>query len=188
MLHLKNPFSAMAVACIALSYANFAAAVSTIWNGPPITFTKPAFGDWKLPENQDRITDNVWITRGDIRGIFNATVEGFPESNATSFGPTGTEWAFGTTGDIGSLTFQPWRDAVDNSPPGSVGRDMVLYLIDDDVFLDLRFTEWGRGSGTGGAFSYTRSTAPVPEPSTVALFAAVGLAGLAIRRRHAMVV
>ena len=44
----------------------------TIWDGPEITFTKGNNVNINLPQNQDRITDNVWITRGNSGGaIFN---------------------------------------------------------------------------------------------------------------------
>jgi len=29
-----------------------------------MTFAKPNHADWTLLQNQDRLTDNVWITRG----------------------------------------------------------------------------------------------------------------------------
>ena len=31
--------------------------------GDPLTFTKEDYVDWNLPENQDRISSNVWLTR-----------------------------------------------------------------------------------------------------------------------------
>ncbi|PLX21178.1 MAG: hypothetical protein C0599_08210, partial [Salinivirgaceae bacterium] len=47
------------------------------WNinfviGDPVSFTREANVDWTLPENQDRITDNVWITRQERMGPINA--------------------------------------------------------------------------------------------------------------------
>ena len=35
-----------------------------------ITFEKENYADWTLAENQDRITDNVWITRKNNQSIF----------------------------------------------------------------------------------------------------------------------
>ena len=46
-----------------------------VWNGPSITFTKPDFADWTLPENQDRLTNDVWLTRRNTRPLFNIVVE-----------------------------------------------------------------------------------------------------------------
>ncbi len=39
------------------------------------TFTKSNNADWTLEANQDRITDNVWITRANNSGIFNIATE-----------------------------------------------------------------------------------------------------------------
>lgn len=43
----------------------------TIWNGEDFTFTKNPGSDWTLEENQDRLTDNVWITRQNAGPIYN---------------------------------------------------------------------------------------------------------------------
>jgi hypothetical protein len=56
-----------------------------------ITFTKENFADWTLEENQDRITDNVWITRQDIQGLYNAFDQDSWPGNAIG-GPSNTEW------------------------------------------------------------------------------------------------
>ena len=48
---------------------------TTIWSGPLVSFSKTANADPALEENQDRMTNAVWITRGTIRGIFNAATE-----------------------------------------------------------------------------------------------------------------
>ena len=37
-----------------------------------VTFTKADYADWTLPQNQDRVTDYIWITRADNNAIFNA--------------------------------------------------------------------------------------------------------------------
>ena len=51
------------------------AGAQTVWTGPEIEFVKPDGADWNLPENQDRITDNVWLTRQDRQGLFNINQE-----------------------------------------------------------------------------------------------------------------
>ena len=33
---------------------------------------------------------------------------------------------------------------------------IVMHLVDDDIYIDVRFTEWG-GITTGGRFAYRRS-------------------------------
>jgi hypothetical protein len=40
----------------------------TVWSGERITFTKADGADPTAPENQDGITENVWITRGNDGG------------------------------------------------------------------------------------------------------------------------
>ncbi|REG87880.1 T9SS type A sorting domain-containing protein [Winogradskyella sediminis] len=43
----------------------------TIWTGPDLTFSKAGSVDWTLEDNQDRLTDNVWITRQNRKSIYN---------------------------------------------------------------------------------------------------------------------
>lgn len=142
----------------------------TIWTGPMMTFAKPNSAGWTLPQNQDRLTDNVWITRKNTQGIFNIAQEAGYTHNVS---PTGTRWADGAANDWQSLSFADWEHWATNNPPGTVGRDAVLHLVQDDVYLDIKFLSW-TSSGGGGGFSYQRST-PVPEPSMLVL-AAAGLA------------
>jgi len=132
----------------------------TIWDGPIMTFTKANNADWTQEANQDRITGNVWITRKNNEGLFNIAQEG---TFSSTISPVDTEWGAGTTADLGSITFEPWRDAVQGSPPGYVGADMVVHLISDDIYIDIKLLSWTQG-GTGGGFSYERST-----PSTLNL-------------------
>lgn len=44
---------------------------TTIWDGDDLSFTKASNADWSLQANQDRITDDVWITRQNNRPIYN---------------------------------------------------------------------------------------------------------------------
>ena len=48
---------------------------SNIWNGPTIQFSKEDGADFTQESNQDRITPNVWITRGNGGQIFNIAKE-----------------------------------------------------------------------------------------------------------------
>lgn len=135
----------------------------SLWTGTSMTFTKSDSADWTLPANQDRITNNVWITRANQRGIFNIRYEreyintsGISSTRVSS--PAGTKWAYGTIADgVESLTFVPWINIVDESPPDAVSSDMVLFLVDDSIYIDIHFTSWTSG-GEGGGFSYERST------------------------------
>ncbi len=127
---------------------------STIWSGATTTFTKSNNADFTQAANQDRITDNVWITRGNSQGLFNiATETGYSKGVS----PIDTEWAYGTTADAGNLTYNSWQETVANNPSGAVGKDMVLHLITDDILIDIKFLSWSKKNG--GGFSYERSTA-----------------------------
>ncbi|HXF09526.1 MAG TPA: hypothetical protein VN625_01995 [Desulfuromonadaceae bacterium] len=134
---------------------------ATIWNGPTITYTQPG-NDPTQAANQDHLTDNVWLTRGSSRGLFNAKAEG---SFSGFFSPADTEWAYGQLADYASLTYTDWESWNGRNPPSSVGQDAVVHLKSDDVYLSIHFTFWG---GLGGGFSYIRSTPP-PPPLTVHL-------------------
>ncbi|WP_231934564.1 hypothetical protein [Botrimarina colliarenosi] len=128
------------------------------------------------------MTDSIWITRSNTRGLFNAASEG--SQGPTS--PAGTLWAVGTTADLPSLEFKTWLELIEpgsaiNGPPNSVGLDFVVQLVDEQIYLDLRFTSWGEGSSSGGGFSYVRSTAAIPEPATGSI-ALVALLAISARR------
>ena len=174
---------------------------SIIWSAGPsdITFSKAAFADFTLAANQDRITGNVWITRGATQGIFNFVTESAYNieisTGATDHvSPQGTEWAFSSlngnptfaygTGaaNHASYVFSDWETAAQGGgppfPSNLTNNAAVLHLIPDDIYVDLKFTDWGVGSGAGGSFVYTRA---VPEPATLSLLA---LGGLALIRRR----
>ncbi|MGD1891962.1 MAG: hypothetical protein ACFB15_15420 [Cyclobacteriaceae bacterium] len=45
------------------------------------------------------------------------------------------------TAAIANLTFEPFRTAAEN-PQSVAGKDLVLHLITDDIYLDVKFTSW----------------------------------------------
>jgi len=126
----------------------------TIWNGQTMTFTKVDYTDPALEANQDRITPNVWLTRGNNGQLYNAKTE---SDSSKSSSPDDTEWAFGTTSNLSSLTFSTFRGT--SKPKNTVGLDMVLHLITDNIYIDIKITSWTSGQA-GGGFSYQRSTDP----------------------------
>jgi glucose/arabinose dehydrogenase len=148
----------------------FAASAATVWTGPRTTFTKASNADPTLPPNQDRLTANVWITRGATQGIYNAKTEAAYAHNSS---PAGTRWAYGTTANYAALTYKTWEEWYGGSGtlPGAIlDQDAVLHLVAEDIYLDVRFTAWGQGAGSGGNFTYERSTpAPANNPPVVAL-------------------
>jgi hypothetical protein len=137
-----------------------AADAATVWNGPRITFVRLNGAESSLPQNQDRITPNVWLARGDTMGLYNAR----RELNYGFGSPSDTEWAYGTTADYASLTYRSWLDWAESGPPGTVGRNAVLHLKTDDIYIDIKFRSWTQSSG--GGFSYQRSTPSGGGPTT----------------------
>ncbi|MEX2308151.1 MAG: hypothetical protein WD738_11190 [Pirellulales bacterium] len=161
-----------------------ALAAPAVWSGLTFTFSKAAFADPALAENQDHITDDVWFTRGDSRGLLNAFSEcplGFC-SYIDNFSPEGTAWATDVMAanagktiaatNWGELVFTDWQTAYGNSVGNFIiGEDAVVHLIgdeddvDDDIYLDIRFSEWGTAPA-GGPFSYMRAEPPAQPPTT----------------------
>ncbi|MEM9835495.1 MAG: hypothetical protein AAF828_03280 [Bacteroidota bacterium] len=124
----------------------------TIWSGPSITVEKLDGADPTDAANQDRISDNVWITRGNMGGqIYNAVIEATANQDIS---PDGTLWAVGRTTNLAGLNFVPFRSAV--NPRDVVGVDLVLLLEEERIALDITFTSWSRNQG--GGFAYERAT------------------------------
>jgi hypothetical protein len=133
---------------------------------PDVYFAKENWVDWTLPENQDRITDNVWLTRGNGPDpIFNYAQhpDGFSFDNDPY-----VEWALGPIDDL--LTgFGNFQDILNNNVdwemngcPGCIGLieqqiPLTLHLIAEDLYLEFYFQSWGHYIN-GGAFSYTRTS------------------------------
>ncbi len=134
-----------------------------VWNGPLITFTNISGSDPNEATNQDRITSDVYLVRGALRGIYNAALE--PSYSHLS-SPVGTEWAYGQLNNYASLVYTDWEDwfggKAGGGPPSTLGKDAVLHIIPEDIYLSIQFTSWGVRMG---GFSYVRSTPFAPEPS-----------------------
>ena len=124
-----------------------------IWDGDDFTFTKDSGADPAAEANQDRISNNVWLTRGNNGGqIFNAFNETASNKDAS---PAGTLWAIGDIADVENLNFRSFRAAV-GSPKDVVGKNLVMISTEDNIAVSIRFNSWEQGRG--GGFSYTRST------------------------------
>ena len=149
---------AVFAAAIFLLAARLGAAI--IWNGPLISYTQPGT-DATQPANQDRLTADVWLTRNNIMGLFNAAEE---TSYTHFFSPTNTAWAYGELANYASLTYTNWEAWNGANPPSMVGRDAVVHLISDDIYLSINFTTW---TTRGGIFAYVRSTPNTAPPPPV---------------------
>lgn len=111
-----------------------------------IIFTKSNFGD----EN-DCITSNVCITRGDTKGPFNSVAE----SSYSFVSPKDTEWFFGSYCN-NDLNFQTWVIAANSNPNSTIGVPACIHLISDNLYFNIKILQWG-GGNTGGGFGYIRT-------------------------------
>jgi hypothetical protein len=187
---MPKVFRLFALCCqlpILLLLAASTASAQTVWSGLSYTFTKADGTDPLLPSNQDRITNDVWITRNAFgMGLLNAAQEPCDQLSSSctythNSSPLGTEWATAvmvanSTQTIAAsnwqnLAFDDWESAyqgaVGNYILNSNYRDVVVHLIAENVYLDLRFLGWTNGhSGSTGGFSYIRATGTVPPQTT----------------------
>ncbi len=126
---------------------------AVVWTGEMIEFVKADDANPGQEANQDRITENLWITRGNSGGqIYNAAEERRANSRNS---PANTLWALGTTDELEDLNFRPFRAAV-GKPQNVVGRELVMHVVSEDIYIDVVFTSWSRSKA--GGFSYMRST------------------------------
>jgi hypothetical protein len=131
----------------------------TEWTGPTVTIAKDDYADWTQPANQDALTANVILTRANNRGIFNIVQE-TEYDNVAYTSPLDTAWAIGTIADgVGELTFDTWDNTHEGDPSSIIDIDLVLHLITDNIYVDMKIIAWTSGSaGGGGGFVYERST------------------------------
>ena len=124
-----------------------------IWDGDPITFVKEAGADPEDESNQDRITDDIWITRGNLGGqIYNAKTETFATKETS---PQGTSWAIGEIDDHENLTFRTFRETL-IKPKNVVGTNLVMRIDESGILISVKFLSWDKDAK--GGFSYERST------------------------------
>ncbi|MDA9676307.1 BspA family leucine-rich repeat surface protein [Flavobacteriaceae bacterium] len=133
---------------------------TTTWTSYTKTFTKSGGSDPNTRKdfliggigNLYNNTKSVAITRGNDGGqIYNISKESSADKTNS---PLGTTWAVGTIDQRESLTFKKFRAAV-GKPKDVVGKDLVMYLEDHDVYLSVKFTSWTEGKN--GGFVYERS-------------------------------
>ena len=120
-----------------------------------VVFTKADSADWTLEENQDRITDNVWITRKHNQSLFNIAQEDGYSGNAGS--PVGTLWADTTTAAADLASYTSFVSMHGGSTQSIINNTISLYLPQDGLYFDVVFTSY-TGGNNGGGFSYSRTS------------------------------
>jgi hypothetical protein len=162
---MMRRMSVVSMLLVSVWLANVSTAEPLVYTGRDVTFVKDAFEDPTLAANQDRILPEVAITRGSTSGLFNAAQE---EGFAVNFSPAGTEWAFNhnnpsatlSASSWAALTFDDWQTSLGGG--GSLATEIlagggVLHFLDQDIYIDIEFTAWGVGGGSGGSFAYERA-------------------------------
>jgi hypothetical protein len=162
---MMRTLSVVSMQLVSVWLASVSTAGPLVYTGFEVTFMKVAFADPALAANQDRILPDVAITRGSTRGIYNAAQEVGYEDN---FSPAGTEWAFIDNNPLATLSasnwaalsFDDWQTSLGGG--GSLASAIlegsgVLHLLDQDIYIDIAFTDWGAGAGAGGTFAYDRA-------------------------------
>ena len=131
----------------------FFSAIPLSLHGELVVFTKQDSADWTLPENQDRITESVWITRKNNQSIFNiAQEDGYSGSNGS---PISTLWASTSTENVQSSDFTSFVAMHEGNPQSLIGDTISLFLTESGKYFDLVFSSYS-GGNSGGGFSYSR--------------------------------
>ena len=114
------------------------------------TFTKNANTDPSLKENQDRISDKVWLTRGNQYGIYNA----YDQTSARNQPTSGIELALGNFEELSQLNFETISEWGKKFKVNWLNKNLVLKLTETNEYYSFVMTSWENRGG----FSYTRSS------------------------------
>ena len=127
-----------------------------------VYFYKPEYEDWNNPEYQDYIMDNVIITRGNNKPIFNYAVESWEnlEGGCEIPYPSGTEWSPNSTNLSSTYDYTTFINMSGCTPPNIVGNRTSMRIPGggengEDLYFDVHWYEWGSGN-SGGAVQYMR--------------------------------
>jgi hypothetical protein len=150
----------MGVLALALCAIPFGKA-ATIWNGPDLKFTQSSSA-----RSDTILAGKVALTRGSRDVLYN-TAAGERAAGAVS--PADTEWAFGSLSDFASLSYQSLESMRNGNLKGLIlNQPMVMHLINEDIYLSVKFTAWGQH--LSGGFAYIRSSPPaVAVPPSVSM-------------------
>lgn len=171
---MKSLLGSLAVAILLAPQATIIHAVPIVWTGPSVAFSKQGTDDVDDAAFQDRLTSNVWLTRGSSEGPFN--IAPGVETGYTRFtSPAGTRWATSamaantgktiTADNYAQLSFTDWAPSFGGPGFSLLGnlltRNAVVHLVTDNIYLDIQFT----GFNSTGLMAYTRSS-PAPLVAT----------------------
>ena len=123
-------------------------------NQQVVTFTKEDSADWTLPENQDRITDNVWITRKHNQSLFNIAQETGYSGGAGS--PVGTLWAGTSTADAQDEDFVSFVEMHGGNPQSMINDTISLHLPASGKYFDVVLLSYSGGNSGGGFLTQER--------------------------------
>ena len=131
-------------------------------NGAPdiVTFEKANYADASMSENQDCISSQVCVTRGDDSGLYNAVVD----SGYADGAPSDVEFAAGYVGQ--ASTPGSWRSAIRN-PTWWPFQPVAMHLVTDDLFFNVLDYRW-TGQSDGGGFAWARAEATIFEKQDLA--------------------
>jgi hypothetical protein len=152
-LILSRRRMAIMIALTACSIAHAA----TIWNGPNLTFTKSS-----TTPSDTILAGKVVLTRGNDDVLYNTADPTEARTNRPGpNGPADTEWAFGSLSNFSTLSYQSlesMRPSDSDLAALILNQPMVMHLINEDIYLSVKFTSWPRHHA--GGFAYIRSTPP----------------------------
>ena len=100
----------------------------------------------------------MWITRENSGPIFNYYLENVPEYGCNSQTPSGTLWSPNPRENSNNNNYVPFIQMTNCCPPCIVGDTVSVWLLPDDLKLNIVFESWTSG-GQGGGFSYYRENA-----------------------------
>ncbi len=137
-----------------------ALSASTLWTGPNTNFTQST-----TVHSDTFVPGKVVLTRGGNGPLYNSAAG---EVSGGTGSPKDTMWAFGTLANYNTLTYQTFDSLRNGNLAGRIlNQNMVVHLVNEDIYLSIKFTAWGQHFA--GGFSYTRSTPAVVVAPTVSL-------------------
>ncbi len=127
----------------------------TIWTGEKIVFSKSGDDNPTQEKYQDRITDQVWLTRGEGGGLYNLKTE----EQATKNSPIGTLWAYGPCQDMDDLEFKTQKEQAKECGRYQYmsGETFCVYLEEEKIYVEFQITTFDRKS-KGSNIQYVRNS------------------------------